>query len=97
MVLLGNSNVPGALVFSERFRKRLAQTEVIFEGKRIPITASLGTATFDEAWHTGLNPEKWVKELIHRADTALYYSKANGRNQTSQFENLPEEALKKAG
>lgn len=41
------------------------------------LTISLGTATMREKMSSD--------ELIHRADLALYHSKTNGRNQTSQY------------
>ncbi len=88
MVILPNTDVPGAFVFAERFRKHVEQTKIQFEGKPIPVTVSLGTATFSKTWPDG-EPNKEIKELVSRADAALYSSKANGRNRTLQFENLP--------
>lgn len=96
MVVLAKSDVPGAKVFSERFRNRIEKTEVLFEGKKIPVTVSIGTSTLIEKWQPGTNPEALVKALIHNADAALYHSKASGRNRTSQFETLPQ-TEKKAG
>jgi diguanylate cyclase (GGDEF)-like protein len=89
LVILCNSDVTGAKVFAERFRKRVASTQIFFEGKHVPVTVSLGTSTFLERWFPGLNAEKAVKELVAHADTALYFAKANGRNQSCQFESLP--------
>ncbi|MBI4404912.1 MAG: sensor domain-containing diguanylate cyclase [Deltaproteobacteria bacterium] len=88
IVILSNSDVAGALIFAERFRNRVANTQIFFEGKKIPVTVSLGTATFLEKWSPDINAERCVKELINKADTALYYSKANGRNQVRQFEKI---------
>jgi len=89
IAILTSTDSPGAKVFAERFRKRVAATQVMFEGKQINLTVSLGTATFSETWQPGLNPEKACKEIVNKADTALYFAKANGRNQTCQFETLP--------
>lgn len=89
-VILVKSDLPGAHIFAERFRKRVEATEIIFDGKRIPVTISVGTATFAEKWQPGVSIERCVKELVNRADTALYFSKANGRNQVCQYENLPD-------
>jgi diguanylate cyclase (GGDEF)-like protein len=91
LVILCNSDVTGAKVFAERFRKRVASTQIMFEGKHVPVTVSLGSATFHERWFPGLNAENAMKELVAHADTALYFAKANGRNQTCQYESLPKQ------
>lgn len=96
IVILANSDVEGAKIFSERFRSRVEQTPLVFEGKRIPVTVSLGTATFQEKWRPGFNPENMMKEVIHKADNALYFAKAAGRNRTAQWEKLPRKEDKAA-
>lgn len=97
MVILANSDVPGALVFMERFRNRIGSTKIMFNGKHIPITVSLGSATFDEKWKPGLNAERLVKEIINKADTALYFAKAHGRDQSRQYEILSLEGTSTGG
>lgn len=96
IALLYNTDQPGAKIFSERFRKRVESTHVIFEGKRIPVTVSLGTATSKGIWTPSLNVDNFSKELVTNADTALYLAKANGRNRCWQFEDIPK-PQKKAG
>lgn len=90
MVILANSDQAGALIFAERTRKRLEETRIEYEGKHIPVTASLGTASFTERQPNAFFPnlDDIVNTLIKQADTALYHSKANGRNRSSQFEDL---------
>lgn len=89
IVVLANTDLPGSKVFSERFRNRVSKTKILFEGKHIPVTISIGTATLAETWKPGVSAERVLKELVNSADTALYYAKAHGRNQTCQFETLP--------
>jgi diguanylate cyclase (GGDEF)-like protein len=89
LIILSNSDAAGANIFSERFRKHIESTTFLFEGKNIPVTVSVGTASFTKTWRPGLSPERMSKELVNCADTALYYSKANGRNRTCQYETLP--------
>jgi diguanylate cyclase (GGDEF)-like protein len=93
IVILPKSDEAGARIFSERFRKRVEGTPVEFEGQPISITISIGTATFNESLLKQHNPEDCMKELIARADAALYFAKSRGRNQTHSFEALPPEAV----
>lgn len=90
ITILHHSTKEGAKIFSERFRTRIEKTEFIFQGKKIPVTISLGTSTLHQAWAQGTEGDKLAKELINRADTALYLAKANGRNQSCQFEDVPQ-------
>ncbi len=90
MVLLANADQKGAKIFAERFRNKVAATEFVFDGKRIPVAVSSGTATLTEADKAAaqIDGAAVCKEMVNRADYALYYSKANGRNQTTQHEDL---------
>ncbi len=89
MAVLYNTDQAGAKIFCERFRKRVETTQVMFESKPIPVTISMGTATSKEPWTPVINLEKYSKEMVTNADTALYLAKANGRNRTWQFEDIP--------
>lgn len=88
LVILPSSDVEGARVFAERFRGRVEATRILFEGKHVPLTVSLGTATFSNQWAKGMEPERCAREMVTQSDTALYHAKANGRNKTCQFELL---------
>lgn len=80
MLILGNSDPNGAQTFAERFRKRVQAAEIVFEGTRIPVTVSMGTASLS-AKTVNNSPEALVRDAVSRADAALYWAKANGRNQ----------------
>lgn len=89
IVILENCDVTGAKIFAERFRKKVEATKIVFEGKTIHATVSVGTSTFLETWKPGVNAEMESKELVNQADNALYNAKASGRNRLAQFETLP--------
>lgn len=68
----------GALVPAERIRKAIEGYDFRINGVHVPITVSLGAACYPE--------NASVKsELIKKSDTALYYSKENGRNRSTLY------------
>ena len=68
VVICRNSDASQIAILAEKIRSAIADVSIY----NIPITASFGVA----AWVKG-NDEK---QLIHKADNALYQAKNNGRN-----------------
>jgi diguanylate cyclase (GGDEF)-like protein len=87
--ILNATDTPGAMVFCERFRKKVESHKFVHEGVTIPVTISMGTSTSIKSVVNGTDPIAVMKEMVSRADTALYFAKANGRNRCCQFETLP--------
>jgi len=64
-----------AVACAERLRAKVEATAFETEGKRIPVTISLGVATLAGGEHTT------SKSLLEAADRALYQAKGSGRNR----------------
>ena len=75
MFFLPETTLAGAAEVAEKARRRLAEEILPVEGLQIQVTLSLGVAEarLDEP----------VRDLIHRADAALYRAKLEGRNRVS--------------
>ncbi len=74
VVILPGAGPEEAAMVAERIRKAIERHEVRIDDEVLGVTVSLGLATAD-----AVRPDP--ERLIKRADTALYKSKANGRNQ----------------
>ena len=72
LLILDNTDKQQALFVAERIRKTVAEYSYLYNGKIIPVTISLGTATF--------NQKETLESLQTRADEALYCAKNQGRN-----------------
>ena len=69
-------------LLAERIRREIAGQPIeLQEQSPIPITVSIGVATYDG------HPD--YQRLIHHADQALYHAKATGRNRTCAFSDVP--------
>lgn len=77
MVFLPDTDTIGAYKVAEKIRKAIESN--FFSEKQIPITISLGVAEYN-AKTAPKNEDH--KEVIKRADDALYIAKREGRNQT---------------
>ena len=74
-LLIPESSVDQAVKFAERIRALVSATTFETEGRRIPVTISVGVA------HTAGEPAITPEELVGRADRKLYEAKRAGRNR----------------
>ncbi|MBT9586119.1 sensor domain-containing diguanylate cyclase [bacterium] len=72
MILSGTSSADG-LILGERLRGLIANTDFLYKEQKLPVTISLGLATFPDDADD-------VMGLLRAADKALYRAKAAGRN-----------------
>lgn len=73
-VVLPESDGDGARELAETIRAMVADHPVVFEGRTIRITISIGVGAFDRDKHRG------PSDLLKTADANLYAAKAAGRN-----------------
>ena len=78
VILLFGSNIQQAEEIGERIRLTIEKHEFIFEGKRLPVTLSMGIASQEKNM-------KSFDELFAKADSALYASKNSGRNRITSL------------
>lgn len=72
-ILLPETPQADVLYLAEKLRKLIEQTPFFYDGTSISVTISFGICSTDEAI------PGW-KELLEKADEALYQAKAEGRN-----------------
>lgn len=82
LVAVRNVNSETAKSILNRFREKVQQTSF---SRQVTITVSIG--------YTDLDTTQSLQTIIERADRALYYSKYQGRNLTSCYEQLCEKGL----
>lgn len=76
VIALTGTNIKFAEEIGERIRATIEKHEFLYDGKKIPVTISIGISE--------LEPEmSSFDELFAKADTALYASKNSGRNRVT--------------
>jgi diguanylate cyclase (GGDEF)-like protein len=74
-VLLPSTSAQTATEIGERLRKRIEGGVFAFDGKAVSITASIGIA------HRPVDDSCCVREMMQKADHALYRAKNSGKNR----------------
>ncbi|MGB5260273.1 MAG: GGDEF domain-containing protein [Gammaproteobacteria bacterium] len=78
VILLSQGDRHGAHATAERIRTAIANTSFDLNGEHITTTASIGIASFP---HGVLD----VRDVVDKADVALYRSKQTGRNRATYY------------
>jgi two-component system cell cycle response regulator len=84
LIVLSETPLAGVELFCDRLRKKVEQTIFANEKDSIKLTLSLGYAS--------TVPGEFItaKELVRRADVALYEAKRRGRNQAVGYHSVTE-------
>ncbi|MDR1215974.1 MAG: GGDEF domain-containing protein [Treponema sp.] len=72
------------IAIAERLRETLAHSPVLLDVGPVSLTASFGVAMASDVKATTID-EKFIENLIHNADIALYQAKNTGRNKVVAF------------
>jgi diguanylate cyclase (GGDEF)-like protein len=81
VVLVQVENVSELYAFADRVRLKIASAPVSENSTCIQVTLSIGYAI--------THPDETLKEVVTRADQALYRAKRNGRNRVESAESGP--------
>ncbi|PKL35675.1 MAG: sensor domain-containing diguanylate cyclase [Spirochaetae bacterium HGW-Spirochaetae-1] len=76
-IILPKTDMTEALIVAERIRQNISTEIIRYEDKHLNVTISVGLTQMD------IDSDKSKKDVITRADKALYMSKNSGRNTVS--------------
>lgn len=88
LMVLTEVNHEGAVLFCERLRKTIERTVFRNGSDSIKLTASIGFAI------TKPGESVSAKEIVRRADNALYHAKRTGRNRVCFFDEIEKDKKK---
>ncbi|MCK4696207.1 MAG: GGDEF domain-containing protein, partial [Candidatus Cloacimonetes bacterium] len=74
LLLLPETDIKGGKTISEKIRQKIAETNINFKGKNIPVSMTFGVSTYSKTSN--------IDDCIVKADKALYRGKKSGRNKT---------------
>lgn len=83
LIICKRTDKDTATKIAETLRKTIQELTILIEEKLVGITISLGVATL-----TAENFKDYADKLYHFADVALYYSKENGRNAVTHYDDI---------
>ena len=81
-VLLRSGNKEEAMKVAERIRQKIEDYDFVYNDQHLHVTVSGGVSVFDK----NTNPVELPNLFVNQADSGLYMSKNNGRNQVTFFD-----------
>ena len=80
VILLIKTNLDQAIKMAGRLRELIEQHKFVYEGKELPVTASIGVSEYKKDMET-------AAEMFKLADAAVYQAKESGRNNVKCVQN----------
>ncbi|MDD4238073.1 MAG: diguanylate cyclase [Desulfotomaculaceae bacterium] len=80
IIYMPNTDRAGAFILAEKVRSTIESYSISSAKGVMHVTISVGLVSVGANAEISNNPEKFMEELLERADWALYESKENGRN-----------------
>lgn len=77
VLMLCETSIQTAEKIAERIRKSIESLDILYDGQHLNLTISIGAAQYDPS------QDQSARELVERADKALYSSKQTGRNKVT--------------
>jgi diguanylate cyclase (GGDEF)-like protein len=88
VMVFQNKDIDQCKEIVEELRLRIEEIQIPYEGDIVTTEISVGLASYPETCHH-------IRELLNRADGAMYYSKKEGRNKVTIDNDEVQEAIKK--
>lgn len=88
VLVFQNKDIKECKEIVEELRQRISKLQIPYEGDIVTTKVSVGLASYPETC-------QHIRELLNRADGAMYYSKREGRNQVTIDNDEVQETIKK--
>lgn len=81
LIILPETDIKSALAVAEKMRINVMENPPVYNGDSVPFTVSIGVTQMDGACR------ETTDLIVHRADSALYKAKSDGRNNVKFIES----------
>lgn len=79
-IILPDTSIEDGYELLERLRRKIEETEFVFQGQNLKVTISGGIIQINPAFDKDTNIDYIISETIDKADNLLYEAKGLGRN-----------------